>query len=84
MKVGDLIKALSQYDLDLDVIFCDSSYGSLDYEDYETDRDLMIGKDVTICCGFYDRYIGGIIPVDYTDSRVNCLELSIQDFQLYH
>lgn len=84
MKVGDLIKTLSQYDLDLDVIFCDSSYGSLDYEDYETDRDLMIGKDVTICCGFYDRDIGGVISVDYTDSRVNCLELSIQDFQLDH
>ena len=84
MNVGDLIKTLSQYDLDLDVIFCDSSYGSLDYEDYETDRDLMIGKDVTICCGFYDRDIDGVIPVDYTDSRVNCLELSIQDFQLDH
>ena len=37
MKVRDLIKTLSQYDLDLDVIFCDSSYGSLDYEDYETE-----------------------------------------------
>lgn len=84
MKVRDLIKTLSQYDLDLDVIFCDSSYGSLDYEDYETYRDLMIGKDVTICCGFYDRDIDGVIPVDYTDSRVNCLELSIQDFQLDH
>lgn len=64
--------------------FCDSSYGSLDYEDYETDRDLMIGKDVTICCGFYDRDIDSVIQVDYTDSRVNCLELSIQDFQLDH
>lgn len=84
MKVRDLIKTLSQYDLDLDVIFCDSSYGSLYYEDYETDRDLMIGNDVTICCWFYDRDIDGVIPVDYTDSRVNCLELSIQDFQLDH
>ena len=44
----------------------------------------MIGKDVTICCGFYDRDIDGVIPVDYTDSRVNCLELSIQYFQLDH
>lgn len=84
MKARDLIKTLSQYDQELDIIFCDSSYDSLDYEDYETDRDLMIGKDVTICCGFYDRDIDGVIPVDYTDSRVNCLELSIQDFQLDH
>lgn len=43
---------------------------------------LMIGKDVTICCGFYDRDIYGVITVDYTDYRVNCLELSIKDFQL--
>ena len=84
MKVKDLIKSLSQYDQELDIIFCDSSYDSLDYEDYETDRDLMIGKDVTICCGFYDRDIDCVIQVDYTDSRVNYLELSIQDFQLDH
>ena len=84
MKLIDLIKTLSQYDLDFDVIFCDSSCGSLDYEDYETDRDLMIGKYVTICCGFYDRDIDCVIQVDYTDSRVNYLELSIQDFQLDH
>lgn len=44
----------------------------------------MIGKDVTICCGFYDRDIYGVIPVDYTDYRVNCLELFIKDFQLDH
>lgn len=35
MKVKDLIKSLSQYDQELDIIFCDSSYGSIDYEDYE-------------------------------------------------
>ena len=82
MKVKDLIKTLSQYDLDLDVIFCDSSYGSLDYEDCEIDRDIVIGKDVTMCYGFYDRDIDGVIPLEYNDSRVNCLEISIQDFQL--
>ena len=82
MKVKDLIKTLSQYDLDLDVIFCDSSYGSLDYEDCEIDRDIVIGKDVTMCYGFYDRDIDGVIPLDHNDSRVNCLEISIQDFQL--
>ena len=82
MIVKDLIKTLSQYDLDLDVIFCDSSYGSLDYEDCEIDRDLVIGKDVNMCSGFYDRDIDGVIPLEYNDSRVNCLEISIQDFQL--
>ena len=82
MKVKDLIKTLSQYDLDLDVIFCDSSYGSLDYEDCEIDRDIVIGKDVTMCYGFYDRDIDGVIPLDHNDSRVNCLEISIQDSQL--
>ena len=82
MKVKDLIKTLSQYDLDLDVIFCDSSYGSLDYEDCEIDRDIVIGKDVTMCYGFYDRDIDGVIPLEHNDSRVNCLEISIQDFQL--
>ena len=81
MKVKDLIKTLSQYDLDLDVIFCDSSYGSLDYEDCEIDRDLVIGKDVNMCYGFYDRDIDGVIPLEHNDSRVNCLEISIQDFQ---
>ena len=82
MKVKDLIKTLSQYDLDLDVIFCDSSYGSIDYEDCEIDRDLVIGKDVNMCYGFYDRDIDGVIPLEHNDSRVNCLEISIQDFQL--
>ena len=42
----------------------------------------MIGKDVTMCYGFYDINIDGVIPLDYTDSKINCLELSIQDFQL--
>ena len=42
----------------------------------------MIGKDVTMCYGFYDRNIDGVIPLECTDSRINCLELSIQDFQL--
>ena len=35
-----------------------------------------------MCYGFYDRSIDGVIPLDYTDSKINCLELSIQDFQL--
>ena len=82
MKVKDLIKSLSQYDQELDIIFCDSSYNNLD--DDEVNRDLMIGKDVTMCYGFYDRNIEGVIPVECTDYRVNCLELSIQDFQLEH
>ena len=78
MKVRDLIKSLSQYDQELDIIFCDSSYGSIDYEDCE------IGKDVTMCYGFYDRNIDGVIPLECTESKINCLELSIQDFQLEH
>ena len=82
MKVKDLIKSLSQYNQELDIIFCDSSYGSIDYEDCEIDRDLVIGKDVTMCYGFYDINIDSAIQLDYTDSKINCLELSIQDFQL--
>ena len=82
MKVKDLIKSLSQYDQELDIIFCDSSYSSIDYEDCEIDRDLAIGKDVTMCYGFYDRNIDDVIPLECTDSRINCLELSIQYFQL--
>ena len=46
-KVKDLIKSLSQYDQELNIIFCDSSYSSIDYEDCEIDRDLVIGKDAT-------------------------------------
>ena len=80
MKVKDLIKSLSQYDQELDIIFCDSSYNNLD--DDEVNRDLMIGKDVTMCYGFYDKNIDGVIPLECNDSRVNCLEISIQDFQL--
>ena len=82
MKVKDLIKSLSQYNQELDIIFCDSSYGSIDYEDGEIDRDIVIGKDVAMCYGFYDRGIDGVIPLEHNDSRVNCLEISIQDFQL--
>ena len=82
MKVKDLIKSLSQYDQELDIIFCDSSYNNLD--DDEVNRDLMIGKDAIMCYGFYDRNIDGVIPFECTDSRINCLELSIQDFQLEH
>lgn len=82
MKVRDLIKTLSQYDLDLDVIFCDSSYGSIDYEDGEIDRDIVIGKDVTMRYGFYDKNIDGVIPLECNDDKINCLELSIQYFQL--
>lgn len=80
MKVKDLIKSLSQYDQELDIIFCDSSYNNLD--DDEVNRDLMIGKDAIMRCGLYDKDLDGVIPVEYTDPRVNCLELSIQDFQL--
>lgn len=80
MKVKDLINMLSQYDSDLDVIFCDSSYDSLD--ENEANRDLMLGKDVSMCYGFYDENLDGVIPVEHTDSRVNCLEISIQNFQL--
>lgn len=82
MKVKDLIKSLSQYDQELDIIFCDSSYNNLDYD--EVNRDLMIGKDVTMCYGFYDRNIDSVIPLEHTDDKINCLELSIQDFQLEH
>ena len=81
-KVKDLIKSLSQYDQELNIIFCDSSYGSIDYEDCEIDRHLVIGKDVTMCYGFYDRNIDGVIPLECADSKINCLEISIQDFQL--
>ena len=84
MKVKDLIKSLSQYDQELEIIFCDSSYGSIDYEDGEIDRDIVIGKDVNMCYGFYDRNIDGVIPFECTDDKINCLELSIQDFQLEH
>ena len=80
MKVKDLIKSLSQYDQELDIIFCDSSYNNLD--DDEVNRDLMIGKDAIMLYGLYDQDLDGVIPVECTDSRVNCLELSIQDFQL--
>ena len=82
MKVKDLIKSLSQYDQDLDVIFCDSSYNNLD--DDEVNRDLMIGKDAIMCYGLYDKDLDGVIPLEYTDDKINCLELSIQDFQLEH
>lgn len=80
MKVKDLIKSLSQYDQELDIIFCDSSYNNLD--DDEVNRDLIIGKDAIMRYGLYDKDIDVVIPVECTDSRVNCLELSIQDFQL--
>lgn len=80
MKVKDLMNMLSQYDPELDVIFCDSSYDSLDED--EVNRDLMIGKDAITCYGFYDKDLDGVIPVERTDSRINCLELSIQNFQL--
>lgn len=82
MKVKDLIKSLSQYNQELDIIFCDSSYNNLD--DDEVNRDLVIGKDVTMCYGFYDRNIDGVIPFECTADKINCLELSIQDFQLEH
>lgn len=80
MKVKELISILSQYDLELDVIFCDSSYDSLDED--EVNRDLMIGKDANVCYGFYDEVLCGVVPVERTDSRANCLEISIKDFQL--
>lgn len=82
MKVKDLIKSLSQYDQELDIIFCDSSYNNLD--DDEVNRDLLIGKDAIMHYGFYDRGIDGVIPLECTDDKINCLELSIQDFQLEH
>ena len=80
MKVKDLMSMLSQYDQEFDIIFCDSSYNNLD--DDEVNRDLMIGKDAIIRYGIYDKISMGVIPVERTDSRVNCLELSIKDFQL--
>ena len=80
MKVKDLMSMLSQYDQEFDIIFCDSSYNNLD--DDEVNRDLMIGKDAIIRYGIYDKVSMGVIPVERTDSRVNCLELSIKDFQL--
>ena len=83
-KVKDLIKSLSQYDQELNIIFCDSSYSSIDYEDCEIDRNLVIGKYVTMCYGFYDRNIDSVIPLECADSKINCLELSIQYFQLEH
>ena len=42
----------------------------------------MIGKDAIMCYCIYDKDLDGVIPLEYTDSRVNCLEISIQDFQL--
>lgn len=44
----------------------------------------MIGKDAIMCYGLYDKDLDGVIPVEYTDDKINCLELSIQDFQLEH
>ena len=82
MKVKDLINSLSQYNQELDIIFCDSSYNNLD--DDEVNRDLMIGKDAIIRYGSYDKDLDGVIPVEYADDKINCLELSIQDFQLEH
>lgn len=80
MKVKDLMSMLSQYDQELDIIFCDSSYNNID--DDEVNRDLMIGKDAIMRYGLYDKDLDGVIQVECADSRVNCLELSIQDFQL--
>ena len=80
MKVKDLMSMLSQYNQELDIIFCDSSYNNLD--DDEVNRDLMIVKDAIMRYGLYDKDLDGVIPVECADSRVNCLELSIQDFQL--
>lgn len=82
MKVKDLIKSLSQHDQEFDIIFCDSSYNNLD--DDEVNRDLLIGKYAIMHYGFYDRSIDGVVPLKHNDSRVNCLEISIQDFQLEH
>ena len=62
------------------MVFCYSSYNNLD--DDEVNRDLMIGKDAIMRYGLYDKDLDGVIPIEYTDSKVNCLELSIQDFQL--
>ena len=79
MKVKDLIKSLSQYDQELDIIFCDSSYNNLDDE---VNRDLVIGKDAIMRYGLYDKDLDGVIPAECIDHRVNCLELSIQYIQL--
>ena len=46
MKVKDLIKSLSQYDQELDIIFCDSSYNNLD--DDEVNYDLPERKKMII------------------------------------
>ena len=62
------------------MIFCDSSYNNLD--DDEVNRDLMIGKDAIMRYGFYDKDLYVVISTECADSRVNCLELSIKDFQL--
>ena len=61
MKVKDLIKSLSQYDQELDIIFCDSSYNNLD--DDEVNRDLMVGKYAITRYGLYDKDLDGVIPV---------------------
>ena len=47
MKVKDLIKSLSQYNQELDIIFCDSSYGSID-DEYD---DMMVAAapSVDVC-----------------------------------
>ena len=42
----------------------------------------MIGKDAIMRYVLYDKDLDGVIQVECTDPRVNCLELSIQDFQL--
>jgi hypothetical protein len=47
MKVKDLMNMLSQCDPELNIIFCDSSYDSLDED--EVNRDLMIGKTAIAC-----------------------------------
>lgn len=44
----------------------------------------MIGKDAIMHYGFYDRSIDGVVPLECADDKINCLELSIQDFQLEH
>lgn len=53
MKVKDLINSLSQYDQELDIIFCDSSYNNLD--DDEVNRDLVIGKTLLCAMDFMTR-----------------------------
>lgn len=61
MKVKDLIKSLSQYDQELDIIFCDSSYNNLDDE---VNRDLVIGKNTIMRYGLYDKGLDGVIPAE--------------------